>query len=185
MTGAELARTLEILQPHGPTHLDHLMRSLRAGGLLPLGGRGASAPDLTPHEAANMLLGLATADKPTDGAAMAATYAALRPSWTGNTATGRPDQPRAFAKASTLGDALAAILGNMELALEVEELQVFQNWPRAVIRTKDPQRCGFYGYASHEEAKAAGYRTTPSGPRFHFSASTLQAIAIEIAEDNG
>jgi hypothetical protein len=181
MTGKELERLLEQMQPHGATHLDHLGRSLRGAGLMPLGGRGTSAPQMDVQSVVNMLIALGVAEKPTEGPKAVITYAPMEASSSGDTAH---DHARPFLTAGTFGEAMQSILSSVATASAVTEVLIFQNWPRAIIRCSNSDHDGFYGFAGHSAAAAAGHRATPSGPIFRYSGSTLAQIALELESDS-
>jgi hypothetical protein len=177
MTGKELERLLEAMQPHGAAQLDHLGRGLRAAGMMPLGGRGTSAPELDAQAAANMLIALAVAEKPPEGARAVLAYAPMEASASGE---GKSRQARPFLGCATFGEAMQTILASVDTASKVKEVLVFQTWPRALIRCSNSDHDAFYGFADYAAAAAAGYRATPSGPIFRYSGSTLAEIALEI-----
>ena len=62
MTGKELEVLLAEHTSLSASFLEHVGRAMRAADMLPTGGRGLHAPDLTAGHVANYLLGVTTAD---------------------------------------------------------------------------------------------------------------------------
>ena len=184
MTGKDLERSLASLTPASAAFLDHTGRALRAAGLMPLGGRGVQAPAITAQHAANMLLGTALADAPPQAPGLVTTYSALPASWSGHLRTGKPDEIKPFVACETLGEALAAILSNVALAFEVSEIRINRSWPHAVIVAKNPEHTGYYGFASYEDAKQVGFRTSPCALVFHVPTGSLQHLANDLANND-
>lgn len=110
------ARELEaLLSKHsGRTRadLDARGRILRERGLQPSGGRGPYAPQLTPSEAAVVVLAAGASRRATEVAQVEA-FLDLRPV---------SDPAQAFAGAGTFHDAVASMLGSTDLAATVERI---------------------------------------------------------------
>lgn len=64
MNPKQLERYLENHTPRSAAMLDHTARALRGVNLLPTGGKGFGAVDVTPEHAASMLLAVAIVERP-------------------------------------------------------------------------------------------------------------------------
>lgn len=183
MVGKDLERALALFAPLSIAALDHTGRALRSASLLPLGGRGIQAPHVTAQHASHMLIGAAASDVPQDAPAHVQIYAPLLPSWSGKLSNGRPDLLRPFGGYGTFGAALTAILSDPELADTVSEVMIYRSWPRAIIVGENPLHTGYYGFASYEEAQAAGHRATACALVFHWAGSVLSQLALDLMDE--
>lgn len=80
--------------------------------------------------------------------------------------------------------ALADVLTDCGATISVREVRICRDWPMAEIVagneiTADTYR---FGYRTLEEARAAGFRTSPVRSDFVLSGGALQMMAIDIAE---
>lgn len=96
--------------------LDRIGGSLRKKGMLSVGGRGLNAPDLTPVDAANIIIGLLSSDN----ASQAGQTVQDVSEW--QTDGGKK-----------LGEAIASIFSSPEIALKVSYISVFRNFPEATV----------------------------------------------------
>lgn len=151
-------------------YLDQLSRRLRDLGILPRGGRGLNAPDISEHEATAAAVTYAT-----DAPRMTTTYLALEATWSG---IGPKSDAVPYDGCQTFGEAMVRILKRPG-AHGVAEVCVYRDWPRAVIRMGDG-RTYHYGLTGYAEAAAMGFRAVPSALVFHIAESTLDAIGTEM-----
>ncbi|PGH56520.1 hypothetical protein CRT60_16490 [Azospirillum palustre] len=175
MNGKDLERKLSVLVPRTHTQLDHFGRALRAAGLLPLGGRGLAAPEITPQHVANMLIALAVAEKPGDAPNAVIGYAAMPVAECDAAAD-------IDAVADTFGEALLEILNPSAAGPEVLSVRICRSWPLAIIETKQGEYS--YGYATNETAREAGFQTWGAREEFRYGAGVLSQIAFELAGGN-
>jgi hypothetical protein len=182
MTGKDLERLLASHSAVSAAHLDHLGRALRAAGLMPLGGRGITAPRLDATAAANMLIAFGCGDAPLTAAGKVAPYRAAAASWSGiYSADWKRPEPRDFAGCATFGEAVETLLSPAVHGMDVRAVQFVHEWPRAEITMKSGESF-FYGPASRGEAEAAGFRALPITQRSVIPVSILSAVALELAE---
>jgi hypothetical protein len=110
MRARELEVLLEGLTPRSASDLATRTQKLRDAKMLPVGGRGLHAPDIEAHHAATILIACAGCRNSVDSAIAARAYSNLVPF---------RGPKKSFAAAETFGQALAIVLGNMELAMRV------------------------------------------------------------------
>jgi len=120
----QLARLLLDQQPWSASEIDQRTRGLREAGLLPVGGRGLNAPDITSRHAALILISLAATNRAVQTADAARAYASMEPV--------NPDAP--FAGQTMFADALGAILNDPYLELEVSTVVICRTWQEAIIK---------------------------------------------------
>ncbi len=125
MTARELERCLHGLTMWTPTDTTERLRRLREMRMLPVTGRGLSAAQIGPEHAATILIAMAAAERAPDAAFAASTYGALPPE------SGRYADPIGT---ENFGDALATILGDINIAARVQSLRVYRDRPEAVLR---------------------------------------------------
>jgi hypothetical protein len=109
----QLERLIKILSPRTAGNLDFRMRSFRTAGLLPMGGRGTSAPHIEAEHAALIILGCADARNYKDAAKTALRLAKLQ-NWDG--------EP--FDGSITLGEALTKAISNVSSAEMITRIEL-------------------------------------------------------------
>jgi hypothetical protein len=97
----------------------------------------------------------------------------LTPSWSGIGAPPPPEECNVFG--DTLGEALEFLL--LGRAPNVREVQVMQQWPRAIVDLRDGRRF-YYGVASCNEARDAGETTSLIHSRMILPASLFSEIRV-------
>ncbi len=124
------ARSLELnlvnTEAVGAADIDGRNRALRALDLLPTGGRGPHAPNISPEHAAYMLLGLGSASVAADAGRAAKRYASFV----------NPAAP----KAGTLLIYLTDLLSHPDAANKIEEVRMCRTHPWVMIVAADGQR---------------------------------------------
>lgn len=174
MNGKELERKLSVLVPRTHTQLDHFGRALRAAGLLPLGGRGLAAPEITPQHAANMLIALAVAEKPGDAPNAVTSYSAMP--------MAECDPAIGATAAETFGQALLEILTHSTSGPNIYSVRICRSWPLAIIETDRGNVT--YGCVSSVDACEAGFQTWGAREEFCYTPGLLSQINYELAGGN-
>lgn len=111
-----LNRVLSVLAGINQAHLDRIGGSLRKEGLISAGGRGINAPDMSPEDVKNIILGLLA----TDNSSQAAKAVKEISEW--KTEAGK-----------NFGETVTAIFSDPEMAVKVSFISVFRNFPTASI----------------------------------------------------
>jgi hypothetical protein len=166
------ARSLELfLVGHGAAgaaDIDGRNRQLRELELLPTGGRGPHAPDISAKHAAYMLLGLGSSSVAAEAGNTAKRYAAFV----------NHHDPKSD---TTLLERLTELLSDPERANEVEEVRVCRTYPWVLIVAKNGDRTA---YRPRKE-KPTGKRDYMAGGREEYVIGSflLHQIAIDLASN--
>src|SRR5438045_3744774 len=166
MRAREFESELSALSFWSPSEIDQCTRQLRQAGLLPIGGRGLNAPDITPEHAALILIGLAAARRAADVKAAVQTYASM------------PALGEAFFGAETFARALTLMLSSwrtLRSELKIKGVVVCTTWPEAAVH--------FWSGAGEEQTAVYGEATVEHpGPGMRadvtFSPATLSMLAL-------
>ena len=172
MHGGQLHRLLMggILVPFRSAEIDHTSRALRAAGLMPIGGRGPHAAQLTAQHVANLLVGM--------NAPTAAQSAEFVVTW--NSTSPADGEAYGFAGCETFGEALTAILEDSNDQLKVANVVINLDWPQAAINLDNG---GKFEFGSPEDARRLGYATTASHRQFFIGPGVLNQLAIHLQEE--
>ena len=172
MHGGQLHRLLMggILVPFRSAEIDHTSRALRAAGLMPIGGRGPHAAQLTAQHVANLIVGM--------NAPTASRSAEFVVTW--NSTSPADGEAYGFAGCETFGEALTAILEDSNDRLEVANVVINLDWPQAEINLDDGRK---FKFGSPEDARRLGYTTTASHRQFFIGPGALSQIAIHLQEE--
>lgn len=114
MRARELEVLLATLTPRSGSDLATRTQKLRDAKMLPVGGRGPHAPNISARHAANILMACAGCRNSVDSAEAVRAYSNLIP---------LSDAKNSFAAAETFGNALAIALGSMRLAARVLKVE--------------------------------------------------------------
>ena len=129
MTSSDFVSRFSMITSCSRHELDRIAGYLRKAGLIPVGARGPNAPDLQPHDAANLFTGLVASARPKDAVQVVARYSSLRAN----------DQCVSFPfqfDGNTFGQAVEEIFGDPGLAYLVERVELCRLRPEATIRLK-------------------------------------------------
>jgi hypothetical protein len=163
------ARSLELnlvnTEAVGAADIDGRNRALRALDLLPTGGRGPHAPNISPEHAAYMLLGLGSASVAADAGRAAKRYASFV----------NPAAP----KAGTLLIYLTDLLSHPDAANKIEEVRMCRTHPWVMIVAADGQRV-IYRPPNEKHTGTKDYMTG-GREEYVIGAGLLHQIAIDIA----
>lgn len=122
--------------------IEHIARVIREAGYIPKGKRGGGAPEMTPREAANLIIALNGADTPKDCPLAIDRFRSLVQAFSGSAKDFRnyvdsfEDQPEAMqvaADSHTFGEALEAILSEVPSLVEA-----FYRFGKEQFPGKDP-----------------------------------------------
>ncbi|MCW0235305.1 MAG: hypothetical protein OJJ21_17025 [Ferrovibrio sp.] len=163
--------------PFSQSTIDHTARQLREAGMLPIGGRGNAAPEITPQHAASFLAALA-APRLIEAASFAAKINRMKPT---------NGDEYGFAGARTFGDAFSAILSDDKRRLAVAKVQICRDWPYAAIHFKSEMDKPVYefGFVEKSAAQSEGEFTHPISTYVQYNGGVLQGFAMELAGNTG
>ncbi len=119
----EFEAALGSLTPWSASEIDQRTRRLRELRMLPTGGRGLNAPDLSPEHAATILIAMSAAAKATDTNHAVATYATMRPV--------ASEHGFDFLGCQSFAEVLELILSSPETAARIARIVVYRSWPQA------------------------------------------------------
>jgi hypothetical protein len=142
MTSSDFVSRFAMLTSCSRHELDRIAGYLRKARLIPVGARGLNAPDLQPHDAANLFIGLVASARPKDAVQVVPRYSALKAD---DKCTSFPFQ----FDGDTFGQAVEEIFGTASLAYKVEKVELCRIRPEATIRLKVNDK--EYGYVYETE----------------------------------
>jgi len=172
MRAREFESDLAALSFWTRSEIDQCTRQLRQGGLLPVGGRGLNAPEITPEHAALILIGLSATHtgRSADVLDAVKTYGPM------------PPVGEAFADATSFADAMTSILSSwnaLRSVLTVHSVVVCATWPEATVNimTKTGERLAFVYGNPDVEHPGPGMRADVT-----FSPATLSMLSRRLQE---
>ncbi len=164
MRDSDFIATLASLTPWSRRDIEERWRRLRATDVLPPEEPDPADRDFGPARASYLLIALAAADGAVEADGAVMTYAAL------------PARGQAFAENSSFGEALAAILGNEDLAALVDDVVVCRTWPS--VRIEYTLASG-EGHTAHY-ADAEEHRTHGARVEAGLAGGLLRRLAAEL-----
>lgn len=184
MNSRELENDLASFSTCSPATIDHTARALREAGLLPVGGRGPHAPQLSSAHVANMLIALGA---PRIADVQQFTIDRINMPHARNWAQYDNDEmPGPFAGAKTFGEALKAILEDPHHKHPVAFVIICKDWPYAAIHIKGREdKPHEYGYIRFKVARDSGFHTAPIRSEMRINIGVLQQLAMELAGETG
>lgn len=170
MRARQFERDLSSLSFWSESEIDQCTRQLRGSGVLPVGGRGLNAPDITVEHAAAILIGLAAARRARDIPDAVQTYGLMAP-------IGQP-----FEGARCLTDLLVLLLASwkkLRSRIKIEGLVVCTTWPEATLHFVDQngQRHAVIYGAENQPHPGPGMRADVT-----FSPATLSMLSMLLTE---
>ena len=165
---------LEQFGPWTASHIDQVARRLREMRMLPIGGRGLSAPDLDWEHVATLILALSAADRAGDAAYDVTRYAPLQ----------SINDDYIFHDGESVGEVLTSLLilqaeqgGNA-----IEELTITRSWPTVIIRHEDG-RAWQYGYGVPGQIIGHGYKYPAARIDVRFDGQVLRLLVLSMLSD--
>lgn len=162
MFATDLQSTLALFGGVTDSRAESISLRLRAANLLPKGGRGLSAPSLSPIEAARLMI--AAAATPTVEMAVETVLAVAA---------------LAHSQHGQFGEYLAHLLGDDDAARSVRHIRILPRSGLVEITMKDDELIRFFDPA-HAEPPSLGQGYV--GQIGHIGVGALRAVAVELAE---